>query len=57
MGQGLTSTGDGKPSDLGEVAEADLSGLTGQRKHRLRRQAMLHLPISTRLYRVSFTER
>ena len=41
----LAPQGDLHPLDLGEVAEADLAGLVGQREHHLRRRAMEGLPV------------
>ena len=44
MGEGLTTQGDRNPFHPGEIAEADLAGLIGQREHHLRRRAMQGLP-------------
>ena len=45
VGKGLTTEGDRHPFHLGEITEADLTGLVGQREHHLRRRAMQCLPL------------
>ncbi len=44
--------GDLHPFDLGEIAEADLTRLVGQRDHQLRRWAMEDLPVLIWLLRL-----
>ena len=44
MGEGLTTQDDRNPFQPGEIAEADLAGLIGQREHHGRGRAMQGLP-------------
>jgi hypothetical protein len=45
MGKWLTTQGDGHLFQQGEIAEADLTGLIGQREHHFRCRAMKGLPV------------
>ena len=45
MGEGISTQGDRHPFQPGEIAEADLAGLIGQREHHRRRRAMQGFPV------------